>query len=156
ITLNLAATKYTNLTFSTQDNVTLVVNGVPGTILDPATPALTVTSGKVIVENVTFTEFGDAPTILVTGGNLTLRNDIVQESTGFNDPAIKITGGSLDLGTPTSPGGNTINVNGTGQVLLSTGTNVVTTVGTSFQVNGVAVSPCATVGLASSANPSIP
>src|SRR5262249_55637610 len=40
------------------------------------------TSGNVIVRDVTFTESGDAPTILVTGGSLTLRNCVVQESTG--------------------------------------------------------------------------
>jgi sugar lactone lactonase YvrE len=134
-------------------NVNFVVQN--GT-LDPSFAALIVAGGNVTVVNCTLLTTGDAPTILVSGGSLTLRNDTVQESTGYNDAAIKITGGSLDLGTPTSPGGNTINVNGTGQMLVSTGPNVVTMVGTSFEVNGAAVFPVATVGLASSANPSIP
>src|SRR5262249_4693617 len=64
-------------------------------------------------------------------------NSMVQESTGYNDAAIKITGGSLDLGTADSPGGNTINIVGAGQFLFSTGSSFVTTVGTTLQINGV-------------------
>ena len=61
--------------------------------LDPSYPALTVAGGQVTVLNCTLLTTGDAPTILVSGGNLTLRNDIIQESTGFNDAAISVTGG---------------------------------------------------------------
>jgi len=56
-------------------------------------------------------------------------------------------------GTAASPGGNTINVNGSGQPLLSTGQNFVSAVGNTFQGNGAAVSPpVTTVGLTSSAS----
>ncbi len=114
---------------TTAQNVTWIVqNGV----LDPSLPALTVGGGHVIVQNCTLTTTGDAPTILVTGGNLTLQNDIVQESTGYNDAAIKITGGSLDLA-----GGNTLNLNGAGQFIVSTGPSLVTAAGTTYQINGV-------------------
>jgi hypothetical protein len=132
-------------------NVTLVVQN--GT-LDPAYPALTVAGGQVAVIHCTLTSTGDVPTVLVTGGRLTLRNDVVQSST-FSDPAIQVTGGALDLGTPNSPGGDTIQVNGTGAVLQSTGANVVTIVGDLFQVRGTSVSPVVTPTLVSSVNPSL-
>jgi hypothetical protein len=61
----------------------------------------------------------------------------VQESTGYNDAAIQITGGSLDLGTAASPGGNTLSINGAGQFVVSTGPSLVTAVGTTYQINGV-------------------
>jgi hypothetical protein len=158
IVLNLVGPgKYTSATASPPSGATLIINGVvTNTIVDPATPALIVTSGHVIVENVTFTESGDAPTILVSGGSLTLRNDVVQSSSNYSAPAVEITGGALDLGTAASPGGNTINVIGGGQAVLSTGPNLVTAVGDSFQANGApASSPVATVVLVSSANPSL-
>jgi hypothetical protein len=161
VVLDVASGKYSPpLLYNNSDsNVTFILRGSPvpsGTIIDPAKPALIVTSGKVVVENVTFTESGDAPTILVTGGHLMLRDCIVQESTGYNDTAIKITGGSLDLGTTASPGGNTINVNGAGQPILSTGLNLVTAIGNTFEVNGGAVAPpVVTVGLTGSVNPTL-
>jgi uncharacterized delta-60 repeat protein len=113
---------------NTAQNVTWIVqNG----ILDPTLPALTVSGGHVLVQNCTLITTGDAPTILVTGGSLTLRNDIVQESTGSNDAAIQITGGSLNLA-----GGNTLSVIGVGQFIVSTGPSQVTAAGTTYQING--------------------
>jgi hypothetical protein len=133
-------TKYGSETVSAPQNLTVLINGnsvsqVPTTV-DPAIPALIVTSGKVIVSNVTFTESGDAPTILVSGGSLTLRGDTIQESTGFNDPAISITGGTVDLGTAGSLGGNTININGTGTFLHDTTAGSVAAAGDTFEING--------------------
>jgi hypothetical protein len=135
-------------------NVTFVVQN--GT-LDPASSALTVGGGHVSVLHCTLTTSGNAPTLLVTGGSVTLRDDdIVQTSSVYTDPAIAVSGGStVDLGTAAGPGGNTLSVNGTGQVIVSTGVNVILTVGDSFQVNGAAVSPFANVTLASSVNPSL-
>jgi uncharacterized delta-60 repeat protein len=104
--------------------------------LDPDSPALTVTGGQVSVVNCTLTTTGDAPTILVQGGSLKLRNDVIQESTGFNDAAIAVTGGTVDLGTAADPGGNTPNVNGTGTFLRNTTANHITAVGDSFEING--------------------
>jgi hypothetical protein len=144
ITLNLTQGTYHDLTLSTQDNVTLVVNGVAGSVgtvngttIVGNSPALVVTGGNILINHVAFTTATDAPSILVTGGNLTLRNSMVQESTGYDDAAIKITGGSLNLGTADSPGGNTINIVGAGQFIFSTGSSLVTTVGTTLQINGV-------------------
>jgi hypothetical protein len=160
LVLDLAPGNYSGETVSAPSDVTLIINGsvssqLPTTV-DPATPAFVVQSGHVTVNNVIFTESGAAPTLLVTGGSLTLRNDVVQSSTGFAEPAIAVSGGStLDLGTAASPGGNTIIVNGGGQVLASTGLNFVTALGNTFQVNGATTFPVATVAVASSANPSL-
>jgi hypothetical protein len=143
LSLNLSGfTKYGSETVSAPQDLTVFLNGDPvsavPTTVDPAVPALVVTSGKVIVSNVTFTESGDAPTILVTGGSLTLRHDVIQESTGFNDAAISITGGTVDLGTAADPGGNTINVNGAGTFIRNTTANPVSAVGDTFEITGQA------------------
>src|SRR5262249_52322134 len=142
-TLNLQISgKLGQVSVNAPPNLTLYIHGVPtppGTTIDPAVPALVVQAGNVVVSNVTFTESGDAPTILVTGGNLTLRNDIIQESTGFTDAAIAITGGTVDLGTASSPGNNTINVNGTGQFVQNSTANSISAVGDTFENNGTAL-----------------
>jgi hypothetical protein len=141
LSLNLVGTaKYGSMAVSAPPNLRVSINGqrvsqLP-TRVDPDVPALIVTSGQVVVSYVTFSEFGDAPTILVTGGSLTLRNDVVQESTGFTDAAIELTGGTLDLGTAADPGGNTFNVNGTGEFVHNTTGNSVPAVGDIFEVNG--------------------
>jgi hypothetical protein len=84
----------------------------------------------------TFLNATAAPTILVSGGSLTLRNDVIQESTGYNEPAISVTAGTVDLGTTASPGGNTINVNGTGTWISNTTASPVSAVGDTFEING--------------------
>jgi uncharacterized repeat protein (TIGR03803 family) len=157
VVLNLAPGTYTPVTLSHPNSVTVIINGVvTNTIIDPDTPALTVTSGNVIVEGVTFTETGDAPAILVTGGDLTLRNSSVQGSTNYSDPAIAVSGGStVDLGSAASPGGNTITVTSTAPAIQSTGTNVILAAGDTIQASGVPVSVVANIALASSANPSL-
>jgi hypothetical protein len=134
--LNLATGTYTAQTVSVPNGMTLYINGVPGTTIDPAGPAFTLTSGNAVLSNVTFVTTGDAPTILVTGGNLTLRDDVIQESAAFNDAAIAVTGGTLDLGTATDPGGNTLNINGAGTFLRNTTANRIPAVGDTFEING--------------------
>jgi hypothetical protein len=99
-------------------------------------PALTLIHGTLAVHNSTLTNATDAPTILVTGGDLTLRNDVVQESTGYSQVAILVEGGTLDLGSPSDSGGNTLNVNGAGELLLNPGGFPVTMYGDTWQVNG--------------------
>jgi hypothetical protein len=119
-------------------NVTFVVQN--GT-LDPTYPALTVAGSQVSVLNCTLTTSGDVPTLLITGGQLTLRNDVIQESTGFNDPAIAVTSGILDLGTTTSPGGNTINVHVGSAVIQNSTSTPISTVDDAFTVNGSPLTP---------------
>ena len=103
-------------------------------------PALIVQSGTVSVSDSTFTNSTDAPTILVTGGSLELRNDDVEGSPTFADPVISVTGGSVDLGTTADPGGNILNVNGTGTWIQNTTSNPIPDVGDTFEINGVAQS----------------
>jgi hypothetical protein len=82
-----------------------------------------------------------------------LRNDVVQESTGYADAAISVTGGAVDLGSTSSPGNNTINVNGSGQLVQASGSGLVSTAGDTFQTNGTTISPLTSTTLTSSANP---
>jgi hypothetical protein len=140
VNLQLAPVKYSSETINAKSGLTLYLNGAPSglpTTLDPTVPALIVQQGNVIVTNVTFTESGDAPTILVSGGSLTLRNDIVQESTGYSDAAIQVTGGTLDLGSPTDPGGNVLNINGAGTFIANSIGSHVTGYGNIFEINGL-------------------
>ena len=110
----------------------------PGkTVFDPDTPALTVTSGDVVVTNVTFTTTGAAPTILVTGGTLTLRNDTVEQTAGSGQAALSLTGGSVDLGSASDPGGNSLSVAAGGVLIDNQTSNQVTASGDTFQANGV-------------------
>ncbi len=137
IILDLNGGTYNDTTVNPPANVTLIIDGANGTNTYVGhSPAFIVTGGNVIVRNVTFTTATDAPTILVTGGNLTLRNDVIQESTGYTDAAISITHGTLDLGTSSDSGGNTLIVNGTGQFVQNTTGNSLPAVGNTFEVNG--------------------
>jgi uncharacterized delta-60 repeat protein len=88
-----------------------------------SSPALVVFAGATkVVGGVTLITATDAPTILVSGGTLTLRNStVVQQSTVYNQVAIQVTGGTVDLGTYSSPGGNTIQVDGAGALIQDTG-----------------------------------
>jgi hypothetical protein len=142
ITVDLASGSFTDLTASPPAGVTLVLdgNGTSTTIVGHS-PALTVlpSQGSVVVENQTFTTATDAPTVLVSGGSLTLRNVVIEESTGFTDAAISVTGGSVDLGTTASPGGNTLDVNGTGEFVHNTTGASVPAAGDTFEVNGVPI-----------------
>jgi uncharacterized repeat protein (TIGR03803 family) len=155
VTLNLTSGSYQDVAVSLQPGVTLVINGVDGsTTFVGGSPAFILNSGNVIIQHALFRNATDAPTILVNGGGLTLRNDVVQESTGYNDAAIKVTGGTVDLGTADTSGSNTINVNGSGTLVQVSGASIVTAVGDTFQVNGATVHPLTSTTLTSSANPS--
>ncbi len=142
LTLNLAAGQYTDLKASPPAGVTLVIAGTASSTIVGTSSALTVSSGIVIVNGLTLTTARNVPTIQVTGGNLTLRNDVVQESTAFNQVALTISGGQVDLGTPpwnNGPGNNTFGVNGPGLAIRNTGPNNVPAGGNMFLQNGVLV-----------------
>jgi uncharacterized delta-60 repeat protein len=138
LVLNAPGVDFTEFKASVPGNVTVVINGA---IYHGGSPALTLTSGNLIITGSTFVNATDAPTILVTGGHLKLRGCTVQESTGYSDPAIQVTGGTVDLGTAADPGGNTINVNGAGSFALNTTSTPITAVGDSFTVNGAPLQP---------------
>ncbi len=120
------------------------VHGVSGqgsiTIIGNS-PALTVSGGNVTIgPGVTLITATNSPTILVTGGSLTLRGAVVQESTSYAQAAILISGGTVDLGTNVSPGGNTFNVNGTGEFIQDTTSSPVPDIGNTLEVNGALLS----------------
>ncbi len=131
-------------------NVTFIVQN--GT-LDPANPALTVSGGQVSVVNCTLATSGNAPTLLVTGGSLTLRNDVIQASASDTGPVISVSGGRLDIGTAQAPGANTFNFASTAQFLANF--TQLSAVGDTFEINGVAVAPPPTLGALSVINVSV-
>lgn len=88
-----------------------------------ASPALTVTSGTLTVDGITYTTATNDPTVLVNGGSLIMRNCTVEESTGFTQSGISVTSGSLDAGTGSDHGYNTF-VNDDGLALNVTGGTV--------------------------------
>jgi uncharacterized delta-60 repeat protein len=148
ITLNLGSGSVGDTTVNPPLNVTLVINGDGGSVTFVGhSPAFTVTGGNVVVTNATFLTDTDSPTILVTGGHLTLRNDVIQESTGFSDAAIAVSGGTVDLGSAVNPGGNTINVNGSGVFVRNTTSTPVAAVDDAFTINGATLAPSSLSGL---------
>jgi hypothetical protein len=133
LTVDLEGGTYTDQTVSPPTDVTLVIQN--GTLVG-ASPALTVTGGLLELLSCTLRTATDAPTILLTGGSLSLLGDTVQESTSFTDAAIAVTGGTLDLGTAASPGGNMLNINGTGEFVHNITGNFIPAVGDTFEDNG--------------------
>ncbi len=144
---------FNDSTLKPNAGVTVVVTGNgTATKFVGHSPALVVTQGTVIVSGATFTTDSDSPTILVTGGDLILRDDVIESSTGYSTPAISVLGGgSLDLGTAGDPGGNTFDVNGQGEFIQNATGNGVPEVGDTFELNGVAGSIPTSTGFTSSA-----
>jgi Bacterial Ig-like domain (group 3)/RTX calcium-binding nonapeptide repeat (4 copies)/NHL repeat len=136
VTLNLAAGVYSDLKASPPPGVTLVIKGSGASVVGKS-PALAVTSGTVIVSGLTLSTATDSPTIRVTGGTVILRNDTVQESPGFANAAIVVTGGLVDLGTTADLGNNVLIVNGTGLLIRNTGSNPISALGDTFEKDGV-------------------
>jgi len=111
-----------------QGNITVIGNS----------PALVVNSGQTtITDGVTLVTATNAPTIQVNGGTVVVRDSTVeQNSTTSSQPAILITGGTVDLGTAASPGDNTLNVSGTGPLIEDTTGSPVSAAGDTFESNG--------------------
>ncbi len=136
IVLNLAPGTYSDTVISAPAGVAVTINGGGGAVIVGNSPALEVESGNVLIENLKLTTATDSPTIVVTGGNLTVRDSTVQGTPTYTQPAILITGGTLDLGTATNPGDNTINVNPTAEPVHNATSGVVSDFGDTYQVNG--------------------
>ena len=114
-----------NVTFQGPTAGDLIVNGGTvtlddGTVITGNSPAIIVNGGDGHPPGSDGQTATDAPTILVTGGTPDVRDSTIQESTGYAQAAILITGGTVDLGTAADPGGNTINVNGAGELVHNT------------------------------------
>ncbi|MBY0522984.1 MAG: Ig-like domain repeat protein [Gemmataceae bacterium] len=102
-------------------------------------PALTLVSGDFSVSDAIFDNPTDAPAILVTGGTLVIRNSTIDQSAGNGHAAVSLTGGSVDLGTESDPGGNTIYVSGSDVFLSNLSGAPVSNVGNSYLNNGIPV-----------------
>ena len=140
LTLNLGSGSYNDTTTHPPAGTTLVINGSGGTTtIVGHSPAFVVTSGNVILSNITLVTATDAPTLQVSGGNLTLRNVVIEESTTANQAALWITGGTVDLGTAASPGGNVFDTHGRGELIHNAGSAAVSAIGNTFQADGVAI-----------------
>jgi uncharacterized delta-60 repeat protein len=136
---------YTLGTISVPAGLRLVLDGdggLGGSFTGTTGPALTLESGEVFIgDGGQFTATADAPTIAVRGGQLTMRNSTVQETTGGSQAALAICGGLVDLGATDQgqlgdPGGNTINVNGPGLLIRNTGPNDVSAHGNTLLQDG--------------------
>lgn len=89
-----------------------------GVTITGGSPALTVNTGDVIVQNgVTLSTNTADPTVLVLGGSLQMRDSSVLESSTSDESAIEIQGGVVDLGTGADAGANVINIRGAGQLI---------------------------------------
>src|SRR5262249_22657504 len=99
-------------------------------------PALAVAGANVVIEDLTLVTDTDSPTVVVSDGDLTLRNVVIEESSTASQAAVEITGGNVDLGTAADPGGNTFNGHGQGELIHNTGGNGVAAVGDTFEADG--------------------
>ena len=82
------------------EGYTLIINGVHSVVIEGSSPALTLHSGDLLVTGeVKLTNTTDAPTVLVTGGRLVMRDITVEESNSWNQTAFEVVAGTLDLGT---------------------------------------------------------
>ena len=140
IVLNLAPGTYSGAVVAAPAGVQVTINGGGEAVVSGNAPAFELDSGSVLLEDLTFSTATDSPTILVTGGSLTVRDSTIQSSTGDAQPAILITGGLVDLGTAASPGGNTIDVNGSGELVHDPTSSSVSDIGNTLEVNGTALS----------------
>ena len=140
VTMNLGSANYTDLTPSPKADITLVISGSGGsTTVVGHSPALKVAGGNVVIENLTLVTNTDSPTVMVSNGSVMLRNvDIEGTSTG-SQSAVWISGGNVDLGTATDPGGNTFDVHGNGGLVHNSGPNAVNAVGDAWDVDGTPV-----------------
>ena len=120
----------------------LVIEGASGTIeIVGSSPALILQSGELIIRNtnpaseIRFLNITDAPTILVEGGHLTLRNTIVHETTGGEQAAIKVITGTVDLGGNDELGGNTFVTHGDGEFVSNLSATSILAVGNTFETD---------------------
>ncbi len=105
-TVNIAAGTYIGQVTVSQ-NMTIAGAASSTTFLEPPAgdaPALTVAGGNVTLSGVTATNDTGSPTILMSGGSLTVRNSVIDGSTVAGQAAISITGGTVDLGTSSLAG----------------------------------------------------
>ena len=140
VTMQLGSGSFTDTSGAPHANITLVISGSGGsTTIVGHSPALQVSGGTVVIENLTLVTDTDAPTLVISGGNVTLRNVTIEESSTSDQAALLITGGTVDLGTAASPGGNTFDTHGRGELIHNSGPNAVSALGDTFEADGVPI-----------------
>ena len=108
-----------------------------GLLNSAAAPATPITSGQVVVTQVTLTNSTASPTVRVSGGALTLQDDEI-DSNGASLECLAVTGGSVDLdGRPS--GQEHSFATATGLLIDNTGSNAVSALGDTFEVNRDAI-----------------
>lgn len=111
---------FDGIVLNTGESITLINSSGEEVIIRGASPALTVTSGTMTVAGITYTTSTDDPTILINGGNLIIRNCIIEESTGFTQSCIKIESGTLDAsGLNGDDGHNTFITDGSAKAIIN-------------------------------------
>jgi ELWxxDGT repeat protein len=134
ISITLSEGEYTGQDIVVPAGVRLVIDGAGGSVtFEGHSPAFTVLSGEVIATGLTFVNSTDAPTILVQGGSLVVRNSTISETTGGARAAVEITGGQADFGQLGNPGGNTFILSGPGEFVRNLSPSEVPLIGNVFQ-----------------------
>jgi uncharacterized delta-60 repeat protein len=116
--------------------------GCPHSFSSASGPVLTLVSGDMQIRNgAIFLSTADAPTILVQGGYVSVRQSTIEETTVGSQAAIEISGGLVNLGNENlggdpDTGSNTIHTHGVGRLIRNTGPNDVWAVGNMFLADG--------------------
>jgi Ca2+-binding RTX toxin-like protein len=93
----------------------------------------------VVLSNLSLVTDTNSPTVVVSGGSLTPRNVDIEGNSSGTQPAVAITGGTVDLGTAAEPGGNVFNGHGHGELIHDAGAGAVSALGNTFQTDGVTI-----------------
>ncbi len=136
-----------------------VTVSISGITVDPASRTMTainLNGGSLDAAGITVTSY-DVDVSVENGGSLIVRGSTIDGSTVPGEAAISITGGTVDLGTSTSPGGNTINISSGDEFVQNLTGNPVPTVGDTFTVDGTTqlATELSFTTLASSLDPSV-
>jgi hypothetical protein len=117
----------------------IVLDGKGGLgVIAGSSPALTVAAGEVLVDNgVPFVQATDAPTIVVRGGHLTLRDGLVEDSSTATRAAVEVLGGTADLGTAADPGGNVLVLHSPGSFAHQAAGGSLLLAGNTYRAGGV-------------------
>jgi len=121
---------YAGVVFNEPGKSITITNTSGATVtIQGASPALTVTSGTLAVNGISYITPTDDPAILVNGGSLTMTNCTVTASATYAQPGIQVTSGTLNAGTTGTPGHNTFVTPGSGKAILNQTTTTISAVG---------------------------
>jgi Bacterial Ig-like domain (group 3)/Putative Ig domain len=145
LSADLGNTTSTDTLIKTAANVALTLQN--GTFVSANTPTFldpTPINGPIVINTSHFIDMnhehdatGGLPGVaIIGGGSAGLQNDDIEQTTGEPGPAIALYSGTLTLGTMSSPGNNTINVEKPGEFVHNYTQNSVSNYGNTFKLNG--------------------